>query len=72
MQRTGAQTPGVRTHCISNIRPEGISHHAGAFKLARLLEQAFLRRLTSVKLKDESDNTQIYAAIFDNKRPDIM
>ena len=43
-------------NCISNIRPEGLSHCAGAFKLAWLLEQAFLRRLTGVKLKDESDN----------------
>lgn len=43
-------------NCISNIRPEGLSYRAGAFKLAWLLEQAFLRRLTGVKLKDESDN----------------
>ena len=28
-------------NCISNIRPEGLSHDAAAFKLAWLLEQAF-------------------------------
>lgn len=30
-------------NCISNIRPEGLSFDAAAFKLAWLLEQAFLR-----------------------------
>jgi hypothetical protein len=31
-----------------------------AFKLAWLLEQAFLRRLTGVRLKDESDNPALH------------
>lgn len=43
-------------NCISNIRPEGLNHQAAAFKLAWLLEQCFLRRLSGVALKDESDN----------------
>ncbi len=47
-------------NCISNIRPEGLSHTAAAFKLAWLLEQAFVRRLTGVKLKDESDNPVLH------------
>ncbi|MDU5455311.1 ethanolamine ammonia-lyase subunit EutC [Pseudescherichia vulneris] len=50
-------------NCISNIRPEGLSHEAAAFKLAWLLEQAFLRRLTGVKLKDESDNPALHARV---------
>ena len=54
-------------NCISNIRPEGLSHEAAAFKLAWLLEQAFLRRLTGVRLKDESDNP----ALHDKVRPRV-
>lgn len=52
-------------NCISNIRPEGLGYEAAAFKLAWLLEQAFLRRLTGVNLKDESDNP----ALHDKVRP---
>jgi ethanolamine ammonia-lyase small subunit len=55
-------------NCISNIRPEGLSHEAAAFKLAWLLEQAFLRRLTGVRLKDESDNP----ALHDRVRPRVL
>ena len=50
-------------NCISNIRPEGLSYDAAAFKLAWLLEQAFLRRLTGVRLKDESDNPALHGKI---------
>lgn len=50
-------------NCISNIRPEGLSFDAAAFKLAWLLEQAFLRRLTGVRLKDESDNPALHGKI---------
>ncbi|MGK5488781.1 ethanolamine ammonia-lyase light chain EutC, partial [Klebsiella pneumoniae] len=50
-------------NCISNIRPEGLSYDAAAFKLAWLLEQAFLRRLTGVGLKDESDNPALHGKI---------
>ncbi len=50
-------------NCISNIRPEGLSHDAAAFKLAWLLEQAFWRRLTGVGLKDESDNPALHGKI---------
>ena len=50
-------------NCISNIRPEGLGHEAAAFKLAWLLEQAFLRRLTGVRLKDESDNPALHGKV---------
>ena len=51
-------------NCLSNIRAEGLSHSAAAFKLAWLLEQAFLRRLTGVKLKDESDNPALHQRVI--------
>lgn len=50
-------------NCISNIRPDGLSYDAAAFKLAWLLEQAFLRRLTGVRLKDESDNPALHGRV---------
>ncbi len=52
-------------NCISNVRLEGLSYDAAAFKLAWLVRAALGRGLTGVDLKDESDlvllsaNTQL-------------
>lgn len=56
-------------NCISNIRPEGLGHEAAAFKLAWLLEQSFLRRLSGVALKDESDNPALGGKVRQGMMP---
>jgi len=42
-------------NCISNVRPEGLSYAAAAFKLAWLVREALTRQLTGIELKDASD-----------------
>ena len=42
-------------NCISNIRRGGLSADEAAFKAHWLLREAFLRQITGVKLKDESN-----------------
>ena len=46
-------------NCISNVRPEGLSYNAAAFKLAWLVREALARQLTGIELKDESDLTLV-------------
>jgi len=41
-------------NCISNVRPEGLSYGAAAFKLAWLINEALRRGVTGIALKDDS------------------
>jgi len=55
-------------NCISNVRPEGLSYAAAAFKLAWLVREALGRGLTGVNLKDESDLTLLNGGVADLDR----
>jgi ethanolamine ammonia-lyase small subunit len=41
-------------NCVSNIRPEGLSYAAAAFKLLHLMRQARARKLTGIALKEDA------------------
>jgi ethanolamine ammonia-lyase small subunit len=51
----GPATTDAERNCISNIRPEGIPYADAAFKLTHLLRTMRARRLSGVRLKDETD-----------------
>lgn len=55
----GPQTADADRNCISNIRPEGIGYADSALKLAYLLRAMRGRRLSGVRLKDDSDRLLI-------------
>ncbi|MBI3704197.1 MAG: ethanolamine ammonia-lyase subunit EutC [Rhizobiales bacterium] len=55
----GARTSDAERNCISNIRPGGVGYDEAAFKLAHLLRAMRARRLSGVRLKDESDRLAI-------------
>lgn len=41
-------------NCVSNIRPEGLSYAAAAFKLLHLMRQARARKISGIQLKDDA------------------
>jgi ethanolamine ammonia-lyase small subunit len=49
------QTTDADRNCISNIRPEGVGYADAAFRLGYLLRAMRSRRLSGVRLKDDSD-----------------
>jgi ethanolamine ammonia-lyase small subunit len=58
---TWAPQPGrmdSERNCISNVRPEGLGYRAAAHKLHFLLQQAMLRQLSGVALKDDSGDCE--------------
>jgi ethanolamine ammonia-lyase small subunit len=55
----GEETTDSGRNCISNIRPEGIGTADAAFKIAHLLRAMRGRRLSGVRLKDDSDQLLI-------------
>jgi ethanolamine ammonia-lyase small subunit len=57
----GAQTTDAERNCISNIRPGGVGYDDAAFKLAHLLRAMRARRLSGVRLKDDSDRPALGA-----------
>ena len=50
-------------NCISNVRPEGLSHAKAAFKMAWLIENAFRLAKTGIELKDQSDDKAFHQLV---------
>ena len=57
--RPSPPTSDAERNCISNIRPDGIGYADAAHKLAQLLGAMRTRRLSGVRLKDETDGRLI-------------
>jgi ethanolamine ammonia-lyase small subunit len=55
----GPRTTDADRNCISNIRPDGIGYADAAEKLAHMLRAMRERRVSGVRLKDESDGRLI-------------
>ena len=55
----GPHTTDADRNCISNIRPDGIGYSDAAFKLAHMLRAMRARRLSGVRIKDDSDRLLI-------------
>ena len=58
----GAQTTDAERNCISNIRPQGIGYDDAAYKLLHMLRAIRSRRMSGVRLKDETDRLLIAGA----------
>jgi ethanolamine ammonia-lyase small subunit len=57
--RPGPHTTDADRNCISNIRPDGIGYAEAAQKLVQLLRAMRARRLSGVRLKDETEGRTI-------------
>ena len=55
----GPQTTDADRNCISNVRPEGIGYAEAAAKLLHLVQAMRSRRMSGVRLKDDSDSPLI-------------
>jgi ethanolamine ammonia-lyase small subunit len=53
------QTTDAERNCISNIRPEGIGYADAAVKLLHMLRAIRSRRISGVRLKDDTDRLLI-------------
>jgi ethanolamine ammonia-lyase small subunit len=55
----GPQTTDADRNCISNIRPDGIGTADATFKLSSLLREMRTRRMSGVRLKDDTERRLI-------------
>jgi ethanolamine ammonia-lyase small subunit len=55
-----AQTTDAERNCISNIRPQGVDYAIASARLVYLLQTMRMRRLSGVRLKDESGRLLAY------------
>lgn len=55
-----AQTTDAERNCISNIRPQGVDYAVASARLVYLLQTMRMRRLSGVRLKDESGRLLAY------------
>jgi ethanolamine ammonia-lyase small subunit len=55
----GPQTTDADRNCISNVRPQGIGYADAAFKLLHMLRAIRSRRISGVRLKDDTDRLLI-------------
>jgi ethanolamine ammonia-lyase small subunit len=63
------QTTDADRNCISNIRPEGVGYADAAFRLGYLLRAMRTRRLSGVRLKDDSERVLIGGQQAGAQRP---